>query len=99
VATTTKKPSKLAKVSKTYTKPELLKILSERTKLTKKQVGSVLDELKVIMTGHLKKDSVKAFVLPGILRISIKKIPTKKNKLRDKSPNSRRDDIQSKISK
>jgi nucleoid DNA-binding protein len=76
-----KKPTKLVKIRKAYTKPELLNTLSKRTELTKKLVGSVLNELEIIMAGHLKKGAAGKFVLPGILKMSVKEVPAKKARL------------------
>jgi nucleoid DNA-binding protein len=66
------------KISKAYTKAEFLNTLSKRTELTKKEIGRVLNEIEVIIAGHLKKDAAGKFVLPGLLKISVKKVPAKK---------------------
>ena len=58
-----------------YTRTALLNHLAESTDLTKKQVGSVLDELKLIIEGHIKKNSAQIFTLPGLLKVKVNRKP------------------------
>jgi nucleoid DNA-binding protein len=81
MAMLSKKPKKITKISKAYTKLDLLNALTARTELSKKLVSSVLEELEVIIAGHLKKGAAETFVLSGILRMSVKKVPAKKARI------------------
>jgi len=64
-----------------FTKSQILDTIAESTALSRKQVGSVLDELTNVIEGHIKKRAVGEFVLPGILKIStIRKPATKARK-------------------
>jgi len=75
--TTAKKATapKIKAIRDPYTRTALLSHLSESTELTKKQVASVLDELKNVMEGHIKKNSGRVFTLPGLLKIKVNKKP------------------------
>jgi nucleoid DNA-binding protein len=53
-----------------YTKNQILTDLSDKTGLSKKEVGVVLDELTSLIERHVKKKSVGEFTLPGLLKIS-----------------------------
>lgn len=61
-----------------YTKTQILTELAESTELSKKQVGSVLDELAVLIERHVKKRGAGEFTLPGILKIKAVKKPARK---------------------
>ena len=54
---------------KAATKTEVYTVLSEKTQLTKKQIGVVLDELSAYIKGQLGKKGPGLFVLPGLLKI------------------------------
>lgn len=68
----------LGKVSKVYTKGTLLTTLSERTGLSRKEVGAVLTELTTIVEGHVKRTGPGKFTLPGILKMTVKNVAAKK---------------------
>ena len=74
-----KSPSKkLGKIDKVYTKSELYNTIAERAELPKKDVAKVFGELSEIIEAHLKKGSIEKFTLPGILKMSVKKVAAKK---------------------
>lgn len=68
---------KRKKIAQAYTKTELVRELSERCELTKAQVNLVLEELKDIIGGHLKKSGPEKFTLPGILKIQVRSVAAK----------------------
>lgn len=68
---------KVTKISKPYTKSELYSALAERTQLAKQQVTCVFDELGAVVSAHLKKDGPEKFILPGMLKIVVKKVSAK----------------------
>lgn len=70
-------PKKLGKISKPFTKSELLTNLAERTGLTKKDASSFLEEFENIMGAHLKSSGPGKFVLPGLLNVKVKKVPAR----------------------
>lgn len=60
-------------------KSAMLTHIAGETGLTRVQVGSVLDELEVLIERHIKKRAVGTFALPGLLKIrSVKRPATKK---------------------
>lgn len=68
----------LSRVSRVYTKGALLSTISERTGLARKDVGSVLSELTVVVEGHLKRGGPGKFTLPGMLKMTVKNVAAKK---------------------
>lgn len=72
-----RKPSTIAA---RYTKTQIVTELAENTQLTKKQVQSVLDELTLIIEGHIKKKACGEFVLPGLLKIQAIEKPARKER-------------------
>jgi len=72
---------KIPAVKKPMTKTEILNELAQNTKLTKKQVSSVLDELAIVIERHIKKHAPGKFVFPGLMKIEVKrKLATKARK-------------------
>ncbi len=65
-------------VKKSMTKNELLSEIATTTGLNKKQVSSVLDELGTQIERHVKKSAIGSFTLPGLLKISTKKVAARK---------------------
>jgi nucleoid DNA-binding protein len=58
-------------------KSEILTEIAERTELSRKDVGRVLDELAAIIGQHVGKRSVGTFTLPGLLKIKIVQRPAR----------------------
>lgn len=69
---------KIKAIKEAYTKTAILNQISENTGLSKKEVSGVLDELKDIIEGHVKRNSVQAFSLPGLLKIKVIRKPATK---------------------
>ena len=63
------------KTGKSMTKTEVLNALAEGTGLTKKQVGSVLDELGVLIGKSIGKKGPGVFNLPGLMKIMVQHKP------------------------
>jgi len=81
-AASKKKAAPVAKVAPAikakFTKTAILDEISSNTELTKKQVGSVLDELGVLIERHIRKRAVGEFTLPGLLKVKTVKKPARK---------------------
>ncbi len=60
------------------TKSQIVASLAESTGLSKKQVGSVMDELDTLIERSIKKRSVGEFTVPGIMKITTVKKPARK---------------------
>lgn len=68
-------------IKERYTKTQIMNEIAESTGLTKKQVGSVMDELSDVIERHIKKRACGEFVLPGLMKITtVKKKATKARK-------------------
>jgi nucleoid DNA-binding protein len=60
------------------TKSQIVASLAESTGLTKKQVGSVMDEYDTLIQRSLKKRSVGEFTVPGMMKITTVSKPATK---------------------
>ena len=65
-------------ISERYSKTQMLTQIAEKTELTRKQVGAVVDELTDIIEGHIKKRGCGEFVMPGLFKIMTVKKPARK---------------------
>jgi len=74
-----KAPAKrLTAVKSRYSKTQILGEIAEKTELSRKQVGAVIDELSDLLERHVKKGSCGEFVLPGLLKVTTVKKPARK---------------------
>ena len=71
-------PRKATAISTKMTKSQILASVSDSTGLTKKQVGSVMDDIHSLMERSIKKRGVGEFTIPGILKITTVKKPARK---------------------
>jgi len=69
---------KVTAITEKMTKSQILASLADSTGLTKKQVGSVMDEMHTLMERSIKKRSVGEFTVPGIMKITTVKKPARK---------------------
>lgn len=63
------------------TKQKLLQHLAKNTGLTKKNINTVFTELLNTIKDHLQKNGPEKFILPGILKLTIKNVPEQKEKI------------------
>ncbi len=69
---------KITAVKKPMTKSAIVGEIALNTELNKKQVASVLDELAILIERHIKKRSPGQFILPGLMKIEVKRKPATK---------------------
>ena len=69
---------KVTALQSKMTKSQILASLAESTGLTKKQVGSVLEEYDTLVHRSIKKRSVGEFTMPGMLKITTVSKPARK---------------------
>jgi nucleoid DNA-binding protein len=69
---------KITAVKKPMTKTEIINDLTQNTKLSKKQISSVFDELTILIERHIKKRAPGKFIFPGLMKIEVKKKPATK---------------------
>jgi len=71
-------PKKASPITEKLTKSQIVASLAESTGLSKKQVGSVMDEIHTLMERSIKKRAVGEFTVPGILKITTVNKPARK---------------------
>jgi nucleoid DNA-binding protein len=78
--TKTKKPAerKMTAIAKPMTKSAIVGEIAENSRLTKKQVSSVFDEMAVLIERHIKKRGAGQFTVPGLMKIEVKRKPATK---------------------
>ena len=69
---------KITAVRKPMTKSGIMAEISDKTRLTKKQVSSVLDEMTILIERHIKKGGAGQFSLPGVMKVEVKRKPATK---------------------
>lgn len=69
---------KLTAIRQRYSKTEIINELAINSGLNRKQVGTVLDELAILISRHVKKRGVGEFALAGLIKITTAKRPAKK---------------------
>lgn len=78
--TTTAKaaPAALKPVKETLTKSALLNHLAEANGLTRKQAGEILSTFENVILGSIHPKGVGEFTFPGILKVTLRKVPARK---------------------
>ena len=71
-------PAKLQPVKEALTKSALVNLIAEQNELTRAQASAVLATLESVMTGSLHPKGIGEFTLPGLLKISLRKVPARK---------------------
>jgi len=69
---------KITAAKAAMTKSAMMDEVAGNTGLTKKQVSSVFEELSVLIERHIKKGAAGKFVLPGLMKIEVKRKPATK---------------------
>lgn len=67
-----------ANQAKPLSKTEILNALAEKTELTKKDVGAVLEGLGSLIEESLSKGGPGVFNMPGLLKIQVQRKPATK---------------------
>ena len=78
---TSKKSSKSVAVSPvktTLTKSGLVTFLAEQNELTRKQAAGVLATLESTILGSVHPKGAGQFVLPGLIKVTLRKVPARK---------------------
>ena len=69
---------KVTAVKNPMTKAVMISEIANNSGLNKKQVNSVIDELAIIIERHIKKRAPGKFILPGLIKVQVKKKPATK---------------------
>ena len=73
-----KSPAKTSPVKETLTKSALVNLIAEQNGLTRSVASGVLATIEGAMTGSIHPRGVGEFTLPGLLKISLRKVPARK---------------------
>lgn len=71
-------PAVMRPVKEKMTKSALVSAIAEQNDLTKAQVSGVLGSLENLMMGSIHPNGVGEFMLPGLLKITLRKVPARK---------------------
>lgn len=71
-------PAAIRPVKETLTKSALLTQIAEQNNLTRKQAGEVLATLENIILGSVHPKGVGEFTLPGLMKVTLRKVPARK---------------------
>jgi nucleoid DNA-binding protein len=77
-AVTKAKPAAVRPVKETLTKSALLNLIAEQNGITRKQAGDILATLEGIMLGSVHPNGSGEFTLPGVLKVTLRKVPARK---------------------
>lgn len=71
-------PAVIRPVKETLTKSALLNLIAEQNGLTRKQAGEVLSTIENVMLGSVHPKGVGEFTFPGLLKVTLRKVPARK---------------------
>ena len=77
-----KKPAKteatIRPVKEALTKSALVGLIAEQNELSRKQAAGVLATIESTMLGSVHPKGVGSFVMPGLFKVTLRKIPARK---------------------
>jgi nucleoid DNA-binding protein len=65
-------------VKETYTKSALIGLLAEQNDIPRKTAAGVLATLEAVILGSIHPRGVGEFTLPGLLKVTLRKVPARK---------------------
>ena len=71
-------PAKPQAVKQAYTKTALIDLIAEKNGLSRSVAKGVFATLEEVITGSLHPRGIGEFTLPGLLKISTRKVPARK---------------------
>jgi len=72
------KPASIKPVRNVLTKSALISILAEENGITRKQASGVFATLEGVMLGSVHPKGAGQFILPGLMKITLRKVPARK---------------------
>lgn len=72
------KPAPLRPVKEALTKSALIGRLAEENNLSRKEAAGVFASLENVIMGSVMPNGVGQFVLPGLMKITLRKVPARK---------------------
>jgi nucleoid DNA-binding protein len=77
-STAKKADAPLRPVKETLTKSALARLIAEQNEVSLKTANGMLDTLTAVMQGSVHPKGVGEFTLPGLLKVSLRKVPARK---------------------
>ena len=65
-------------IKETLTKSALINLLSEQNDIPRKTAVGIFNTLEAVMLGSIRPRGVGEFTLPGLLKITLRKVPARK---------------------
>jgi nucleoid DNA-binding protein len=73
-----KAPATIRPVKETLTKSALVGLIAEQNSLTRAQAAGVLGTLEEALLGSVHPKGAGEFMLPGLLKVTLRKVPARK---------------------
>lgn len=73
-----KAPVAIKPIKEKLTKSALVTLLAEKNELSRKQASEVLGTLEAAMLGSVHPNGAGEFILPGVLKVTLRKVPARK---------------------
>ncbi len=77
-AKTSGKTAVVSPIKQTLTKSSLIGLLAEQGEISRKQASCVLATLENTILGSVHPKGVGMFVLPGLMKVTLRKVPARK---------------------
>lgn len=71
-------PAVMRPIKERLTKSAMLGLIAEQNEMSRAQVAGILGSLENIMLGSVHPSGVGEFVLPGVLKVTLRKVPARK---------------------
>jgi len=71
-------PAVVRPVKEKLTKSAILGLISEQNGITRAQASGILSTLEGIMLGSVHPSGIGEFMLPGLLKVTLRKVPARK---------------------
>lgn len=65
-------------IKERLTKSAMLSLIAEKTDLSRAQVSEVFSALEGVMLGSVHPNGVGEFMLPGLIKVGLRKVPARK---------------------
>lgn len=73
-----KAPVAIKPIREKLTKSALVTLLAEKNEISRKQASEVLGTLEAAMLGSVHPSGAGEFILPGVLKVTLRKVPARK---------------------
>lgn len=71
-------PAAISPIKSTLTKSAFVTYIADQNELSRKQAANVLSTIESVMLGSVCPKGVGEFTLPGLLKVTLRKVPARK---------------------